>query len=517
MKMIFNKNKPNDWPLNQREASITNVYNYLMKFIDKPSTDNKEYLLALVNQDDINQSDDTGNARYTDYEISMINTIYLAAKTCNFNDAISYIYRLLMRSFDQRKMLVMITHPEDYSFKRILSDDPYFTKLVPELRLFYYTYGVYSWEKDESYAHKLISIMNEVYDNVDDDMLLEYFRCFNLVLYDLSFNTSLSIIQFANFDRSEIVELFRIQAKFANKLNQKISLSPLRGVFAISVSNWLLKSRNNYNQKYIYKCISSSNIIKASENGQLWLHKIEKLNDNNEGLISKRILDNIDTWKCKEWMCDLQKPYGKSYIASYTKVKPNEYMLKEYGDCWIAYKNDKIATSIAPIDISIQHGKPFMAQVISFDMIYDEKEFIKEVNVLGEIIDKYDLTADEKKYIFNEALHYWRYSIKEPKYSIENERRYEIVLSNNYKYIDIEEDNDFLKVKTYSILCPDFCNINNYCKNIIMNNRLRKLSIETKPFYFCENCFFTSFDVGANKSKECPICGSKFYDIKNKN
>ena len=515
MKVKVNKNKPSDWPRNQREASLTNVFNYLLKFIDNPSVDTKEYLLALVNQDDVNQSDDTGLSRYTDYEISLINTIYLLSKNCNFNEAISYIYRLLMRTFVQRKMLVMVTHPEDYSFERIASDDPYLTKLTPELRLFYYTYGVCSWEKDETYAGKLISIMNEVYDNVENEMLHEYFRAFNLVLYDLSFNTASSIIQFSNFTRNEIIELFGVQSKFANRLNQKINLSPLKGVFAISLSNWLLKSRNNYNQNYIYKCISSENMISASENGQLWLHKIEKLNDNNEGLVSKQILHRMGTWKCKDWMSDQQKPYGRSYIASYSKVKPDEYMSKEYGDCWVAYKNDKIATSIAPIDVSSQQGKPFLSQVISFDVTYDEKEFIEEINILGQIIDKYNLSNEEKNYIFNEVLHYWRYSIKEPKWAKEKERRYEIVLHDNYKYIDIEEDSDFLKVKTYSILCPDFCNVNNYCKNIIINNKLRKLSIETKPYYLCENCFFTSFDFGIDKKQKCPICGSSFYGINN--
>ena len=175
-----------------------------------------------------------------------------------------------------------------------------------------------------------------------------------------------------------------------------------------------------------------------------------------------------------------------------------------------------LATSIAPIDVSLRQGKPFLSQVISFDVTYDEKKFIEEINILGQIIDKYNLSNEEKNYIFNEVLHYWRYSIKELKWSKEKERRYEIVLHDNYKYIDIEEDSDFLKVKTYSILCPDFCNVNNYCKNIIINNKLRKLSIETKPYYLCENCFFTSFDFGIDKKQKCPICGSRFYGINNR-
>lgn len=158
--------------------------------------------------------------------------------------------------------------------------------------------------------------------------------------------------------------------------------------------------------------------------------------------------------------------------------------LKIYGDCWIGFKNDKIASSISPIQISINNGKPFFSQVFSYDVCYDEDVFKDEINIVGKIVDKFNLSNEEKNNLFNSIIHYWRYSIKESKWSIERERRYQIFLSENYNYVDLEIDEKFLKVKTYLTMCPDFCYITNYCKNLIKENKKRKMSIYSKPYYF---------------------------------
>ena len=226
----------------------------------------------------------------------------------------------------------------------------------------------------------------------------------------------------------------------------------------------------------------------------------------------------LTEWRDYEWMEDKNYQYGISYVSSFCKTKPNDYMLENYGDCWIGFKNDKIASSISPIQISINNGKPFFSQVFSYDVCYDEDMFKDEINIVGNIVDKFNLSNEEKSNLFNNIILYWRYSIKENKWSIERERRYQIFLWEDYEYVDLENDEKFLKVNTYLTMCPDFCYITNSCKNLIKENKKRKMSIYSKPYYFCEECLFNNFDeldFGDNRQRKCPICGSISYYKRN--
>ena len=75
--------------------------------------------------------------------------------------------------------------------------------------------------------------------------------------------------------------------------------------------------------------------------------------------------------------------------------------------------------------------------------------FKDEINIVGNIVDKFNLSNEEKSNLFNNIILYWRYSIKENKWSIERERRYQIFLWEDYEYVDLENDEKFLKVNTY--------------------------------------------------------------------
>lgn len=68
---IDTSREPKDWPINGKEASLSNVYTYFERFIDDPNYHNKEMLLTLVNQDDLNETNDLGIYRVTDYEINV--------------------------------------------------------------------------------------------------------------------------------------------------------------------------------------------------------------------------------------------------------------------------------------------------------------------------------------------------------------------------------------------------------------------------------------------------------------
>ena len=121
----------------------------------------------------------------------------------------------------------------------------------------------------------------------------------------------------------------------------------------ISISYYLLKSRNNYNEDYICKYISPGNVSKSFSNGQIWIREIESLNDKREQKVVPELF-NDDSWLKFEWSKGIDLSAKRDYyVSSFCKNYKNDDMKKEYGSCIYGYKNDRIAELIAPIIKSV--------------------------------------------------------------------------------------------------------------------------------------------------------------------
>lgn len=99
---------------------------------------------------------------------------------------------------------------------------------------------IFRWDKDKTFAECLIQNMWDLYKTVTDEEANDIFRMFNILVYDLSFNNSTYLLSIAEFSREEIIEIFNIQSKYANRLKINPLNRPLKGVMCISVANWLL-------------------------------------------------------------------------------------------------------------------------------------------------------------------------------------------------------------------------------------------------------------------------------------
>ena len=108
-----------------------------------------------------------------------------------------------------------------------------------------------------------------------------------------------------------------------------------------------------------------------------------------------------------------------------------------YGECLYGYKNDRIVDLVGPIglytltknadadnDLPETMKRPYISQVITFDVLYDTEEAKAELQYLFSIIDMFDLSDDEKKIFLQEILQYWILSVKDGKWKKERERRY---------------------------------------------------------------------------------------------
>lgn len=84
------------------------------------------------------------------------------------------------------------------------------------------------------------------------------------------------------FNRNELYELFEFQASLNKSVKNDIFNTCLKGILKMTISNYILKSRNDYKLNYIYKCISDDSLDNALNNGQVWMKRVDKLNDERE-------------------------------------------------------------------------------------------------------------------------------------------------------------------------------------------------------------------------------------------
>ena len=77
--------KPEKWPANAIECQLENILVQLDEFKKDPSYKNKEVLVSLVSDYDLNQRSMLGLFRTTDYEVARINTLFAEAHFLQLN------------------------------------------------------------------------------------------------------------------------------------------------------------------------------------------------------------------------------------------------------------------------------------------------------------------------------------------------------------------------------------------------------------------------------------------------
>ena len=92
---LDSENKPKDWPVNAREAKLEAVYRTVTQYKNNPNYINREVLLALLNEHDLNQRSYLGEVRVSDYEAEMTNLLYTMGLMYNINSLRTFIYGIV--------------------------------------------------------------------------------------------------------------------------------------------------------------------------------------------------------------------------------------------------------------------------------------------------------------------------------------------------------------------------------------------------------------------------------------
>ena len=288
------------------------------------------------------------------------------------------------------------------------------------------------------------------------------------------------------------------------------------------LSNFILKSRNNYNEDYICKYLSEDVARESIKNHEIWMRKTQDLNDEREQKVIPELFED-SSWIKVNWAKDIDFTATRTYyVSSFSKSYDNPDMQEEYGKCVYGYKGDRLVELLAPIRIChlkkndnadaglpLKTTRPFMSQVIAFDVLYDRDEAKQELNFLMDVIDKFKISNQEKKKFLEEILQYWILSVKDSKWKKERERRYVLFIYLEYDYKEMVIDDGWLKLKTSIFLLPDFVLGSNPSK-IEIQRQIdgKRKGTSMKDYIFCKNCLSRDYDAIIANVNKCSICGS---------
>lgn len=314
--------KPSDWPANQKECALENIYDSVVKFIDNPGHETKEILVSLISDYDLNQRSYLGFHRTTDYEVAMINALYMHAGMINLNTLKVYLYEIVGDATRKQKMISQMV--EDYSQSFEIDQYQY---LMPSLKLYHVAYQHFTVLKNRNLADQIIDVVNQVLlMNTSEETVFNLTHAYVTMLNDISYFRSKKRTGIWAFSRENLSKLFSLEAKLVKMNNESATVRPLKGVLMTTISNYILKSRNDYNADYICKYISKEVAESSTQNREIWMQKIKYLNDKRELKVMPELFANKQ-WLDYNWAKNINfTPTREYYVSSFSKTIKNDDM-----------------------------------------------------------------------------------------------------------------------------------------------------------------------------------------------
>ena len=302
--------KPKEWPVNARERDLEWIVEATEEFDADPGYRTREVLISLFSDYDLNQTAALGEFRITDYEVAIINHLYFWSLLRCLPSLRSYLYRLVGQTTRLQKMnaYTMSVLEEEPS----VSIPAYENGLCQPLLLYHYSYQSFNINKDKSFAEEIIQVTQQIMcavQELDDpnkkkEFLDEIEHSYVSMLNDLSYFQGNKNERILEFSRKDLTKLFSLEAKLLQINGKKITEKPLSGVLITQISNFILKSRHGYNQDYICKYLSEKGAESSCYNHEIWLNRIENLNDEREGHVVKELFDDRK-WIKASWVGEL--------------------------------------------------------------------------------------------------------------------------------------------------------------------------------------------------------------------
>ena len=323
--------KTENWPANAKECELENIYISLKKFIKDPSYKNKEVLVALADNYDLNQKSLLGLYRYSEYEVTMINFLFIHATAMNCNVLKAYLYEHVGLLGRLQKNVAYMGLGDKLEIN-------YFEKLLPSLKLYYICYLNFTVDKDMDFADKIMQVIGEALVNIDDENLFYLTHAFVTMMNDISYFECKKRNGIWAFSRSELLKLFELEAKLVSDIGEHPMERPLKGVLMTTISNFILKSRYDYNSDFVAKYISSEVALKSISNHEIWIRETTLLNDSREEKVIPELFQDI-TWMQTDWAKNIEFTRTRHYyVSSFCKNYDDDTMKKSMENVYMVTK-----------------------------------------------------------------------------------------------------------------------------------------------------------------------------------
>lgn len=519
--------RPDDWPCNGYEYRIERLCDAIDAFKAAPSYRTKEIVVSIACAHDLHEHTGCGRYRLTAYQTAMLNELYMFSFVHNFPSVRGFVYETISDTTRGMKLVspMLRIHPEGE--KNAYPDGNPFVGLLPPLLLFHAGYQEYVYDYSKSLSVHLIGTTRLLLNgDKSEEYRLRIQHGYTSMLNDLSYMRGVKRDSVLCFSREELSYLVAFESELMMTVGVNPAERPLRGVMMTQLSNWILKSRNGYNDECVVKYFSPDTARLVAGNDELWMHSVQKLNDGREGCVVPELLKDLD-WLEYEWAHDIVlKPSRRYYVASFSKNRNSEVLKKRYGACRYGFKGDRVVDLLSPI--GHYNGVVHNAQTIVLDVIYDRDVAKDELRYLCSLIELLPMSSVEKHGFFEEILQYWLLSVKDKvnedgQWDVEQERRAVLFLYDGEEYSETRRDEDYFRMKTGMFMFPDYILGDNPCRDYLFSRaREKRRGTSSEDCLFCHDCLSRDYDTaqyGKPGKLVCSICGSnnvEFWSVRSR-
>lgn len=522
--------KPADWPCNDRERRLDMMVDAFERFRNDPSFATKEALVALACQHDLNQNFSFGRYRIDVYEGALLNTLYMMSLVHNVASVRSYIYEHIARVTRMHKIVRMIACNIEKA-KPIGEDIEAFEGLFPPLKLFYISYRSYIYCKDKDYSAYLIDCAGEALSCQDAEFVRYLQRAYVNLLNDISYMRSTKYDYLFKFNRKELLDLFALEAKLLSKVGENPSIRPLMGVLCTQISNFILKSRNGYDDGPVVKYVSPEVANSAVKNNEIWIRTTDSLNDSREGRLMREVVESFDAERYG-WARGINAAPSRTYnVCCFSRLVDDDEMKDRYGSCMYGFRNDRMVDLLSPIgkikkcrktDVPPEScpeeiDSVMNAQVIAMDVLYGREKARAEYEYLCSVIDMLDVPPEGKRRFLEEIIQYWLFSVKDDanadgEWACEKEHRFVLFTYDGANYLNMRQEGNFIKIQTSLYMFPDFVLGDNPAfAELERRADEKRTATSWNNYVFCHDCLMRDYDIATSQKQRtvCPICDSK--------
>ena len=157
--------KPDDWPLNAFEDLLERIQKALIEFVDNPGFQTREVLVSLINAHDFNQQSALGEYRITDYEVALLNYLFMKSMEICYPPLRCFLYSFIgFRTRMQKMFYLASQNVPGFDVVLPINIEAYEKGLHPTLIQYYKQYQYYIIYKENTFSEVLCLFANNELD-----------------------------------------------------------------------------------------------------------------------------------------------------------------------------------------------------------------------------------------------------------------------------------------------------------------------------------------------------------------